>query len=110
MPLYNEIEPTGDGIWTFQEKAIPTLAPGYRFADPIKSADIQLEDRIHIMPTPTYAGFSGRVVKVNRVNLQVECFYQVAPTMEPIQQIHTIRKLHVDYVVRGTLVHPVEKH
>lgn len=109
MPLYNEIEPTGDGIWTFQEKAIPTLAPGYRFADPIKPADIQLEDRIVIQQTPKSAGFDGRVVKVNRVNLQVECFYQVAPTMEPIQQIHTIRKTAVNFVVRGTLVHPVRK-
>ncbi len=89
---------------------IPTLAPGYSYADPIKPADIQLEDLIHILPTPTYAGFSGRVVKVNRVNLQVECFYQVSPTMQPIQQIHTIRKKAVDFVVRGNLVHPVEKH
>lgn len=89
---------------------IPALALGYSYANPIKPADIQLEDRILIQPTPPYTCFSGRVVKVNRVNLQVECFYQVSPTMEPIQQIHTIRKRHVDYVVRGTLVHQVEKH
>lgn len=109
MPFYKEIEPTGDDTWTFQEKRLPTLVPGYRFSDPIEPTDIKIEDRIIIQPNPRYAGFSGRVVKVSRINVKAECFYQVSPTMEPIRQVHTIRKTAVDFVVRGNFVHPVKK-